>query len=123
MRKGQPNLSKRGINIVESGANHVIIHAPDTQVAASAAEVRPPEQLYNRRTGTTIQPGITFMELRKLLTRHGFEQIKAAGTHKAFQEHASGALVILPDYQESDEIRPFHLASVTKLLVEQGFIK
>lgn len=123
MRKGQPNLSKRGVNIVESGASHVVSHTPDTQVAASAAEVRPPEQLYNHRTCTNLQPGITFLELRKLLARHGFEQIKAAGTHKAFQEHASGALVILPDYQETDEIRPFHLASVTKLLVEHGFIK
>jgi len=86
-------------------------------------QVQSPVQLHKHQTRTNLQPGNTYGELRKFLARHGFEQVRAAGTHKAFQEHESGALVILPDYQESDEIRPFHLASVTKLLVEHGFMK
>lgn len=123
MRKGQSNLPKRGVNIVEGGANHVVTHAPDQQLAASAAEVRPPDQLYNHRSRMNLQPGVTFGELCQLLARHGFEQIPATGTHRAFKESRSGALVILPAYQDREELRPFHLASVRKLLVEHGFVK
>ncbi|HWI61758.1 MAG TPA: hypothetical protein VNT75_07975 [Symbiobacteriaceae bacterium] len=109
MREPEGRSPRRGAKVIGDPGTHVIIHSLEGKLPKA-----------RRRSAGTIHEGMTFKDLRHFLTRHGFEPIQSEGAHKAFREAASGAMVVLPDYKDTDEIRPFHLASVRKLLAETG---
>ncbi|HEY3364718.1 MAG TPA: hypothetical protein VGK74_06700 [Symbiobacteriaceae bacterium] len=130
MRKAVKRLQERGAKMIQDSGNPVIIHLADEKASA----VKEPAKTYGKSTRnvryygriarrrSTIHQGITFKELSHFLVQHGFEQVRTAGLHKVYREKSSDAMVVLPAYKDSDEIRPFHLATVRKLLVERGLV-
>jgi hypothetical protein len=65
---------------------------------------------------------ITFANLEKLLFKLGFTAPKTSLPQKIFQHKPSDTLIVLPPYQPQDILRPIHLLSTQKLLVERDLI-
>lgn len=65
---------------------------------------------------------ITFADLEKLLLKLGFTAPKTSLPQKIFQHESSDTLIVLPPYRSQDILRPIHLLSTKKLLVERDLI-
>jgi predicted RNA binding protein YcfA (HicA-like mRNA interferase family) len=65
---------------------------------------------------------ITFTELEELLLKLGFTSFPTAGSHYVFQYPSSGALIVLPGYEEKAYVDAVHLVAVRRILVENGLI-
>ncbi len=65
---------------------------------------------------------IIFNELEKFLLKLGFTTLPTAGSHKVFQYPSSGALIILPAYEQQAYVHPVHLVAVRRILIENGLI-
>lgn len=59
---------------------------------------------------------ITFAQLDQLLKAAGFAAVKTEGTHKLYQDSNSKALLVFPNYQETEQVRPIHLQAVRRAL-------
>ncbi|GBF80786.1 type II toxin-antitoxin system HicA family toxin [Aphanothece sacrum] len=62
-------------------------------------------------------PKIRYRELEKVILSLNFISLSTEGTQKVF-EHPSGALIILPDYSENQEVSPTHIAAIARILDE-----
>jgi len=65
---------------------------------------------------------IIFSKLEKYLLKLGFTTLPTAGSHKVFQYPSSGALVILPAYEQQVYVHAVHLVAVRRILIENGLI-
>jgi hypothetical protein len=65
---------------------------------------------------------ITYGELDSLLGRLGFVPVSTSGPQKVFENPAFDALVVLPPAGADESVRPHHLVSVRKLVVEKGIV-
>jgi hypothetical protein len=65
---------------------------------------------------------ITFADLEKLLLKLNFVARSTSGTHKVFEYLPLGTVLVFPPYQPQETVRPIHLISVRKTLVENGLI-
>lgn len=63
---------------------------------------------------------ITYGELDALLGRIGFRPVKTAGPQKVFENPSFDALIVLPPVNAHECVRPHHLASVRRLVIEKG---
>ncbi|UBF24532.1 type II toxin-antitoxin system HicA family toxin [Kovacikia minuta CCNUW1] len=65
---------------------------------------------------------ITFADIEKLFLKLGFAPSNTAGTQQVFRHSALGTLIVLPDYDHQESIRPIHLTTIRKILVENGLM-
>jgi hypothetical protein len=63
--------------------------------------------------------GVTYAELEEALRGLGFTQ-RAAPTYQVFEHSASGAVIVLPDLGQDEQVRPHHLAAVRETLKWNG---
>jgi hypothetical protein len=62
-------------------------------------------------------PNIRYSKLEELILSLNFISLSTEGNQKVF-EHPSGALIILPDYSENQEVSPTHIAAIGHILDE-----
>ncbi|BAZ00645.1 hypothetical protein NIES37_46400 [Tolypothrix tenuis PCC 7101] len=65
---------------------------------------------------------IQFNELEKLLLNIGFAKVPTTGNQQVYQSSPSGALIILPAYEQQDYVQSVHLVAVRRVLLENGLI-
>jgi predicted RNA binding protein YcfA (HicA-like mRNA interferase family) len=65
---------------------------------------------------------ITFADLEKLLSKLGFSRCQTGGSQQVFQYPPLGTLIVLPNYEEQETIRPIHLVAVQRTLIENDLI-
>ncbi|WP_071881421.1 hypothetical protein [Gloeothece verrucosa] len=58
---------------------------------------------------------ILYLDLKNLLLKLGFFSETITGNHQLFQ-HPSGALIVLPSYQDKDYVYLIHLAAIHHIL-------
>ena len=65
---------------------------------------------------------LTYADLDALLRQLGFAPVSTAGTQKVFENPSVNAIIILPPYAPNEPVRPHHLVTVRKTVVENGLI-
>jgi len=63
---------------------------------------------------------LNYGELEAMLRQLGFQSIASSGPQKVFQNATFGALIVLPPSGAAEPVRPHHLATVRKLVIEKG---
>lgn len=63
---------------------------------------------------------LNYGELEAVLRQLGFESVRSTGPQNVFQNAAFDALIVLPPFSAAERVRPHHLTSVRKLVVEKG---
>lgn len=85
--------------------------------------VRDPSSLYSTepKRKIVLATGILFEDLEALLFQHGFHKLsEGTGTHLVYQEDSTDTTVVLPKYQPTESVRPLHVNTLKKLLIEKG---
>jgi hypothetical protein len=65
---------------------------------------------------------LTYADLDALLRQWGFAPVSTAGTQRVFENASLNAIIILPPYATNEPVRPHHLVTVRKTVVENGII-
>lgn len=65
---------------------------------------------------------VRFTDLEQLLLKIGFAKVPTTGTQQVYQSSSSGALIILPAYEQQAYVQPVHLVAVHRVLLENGLI-
>ena len=69
-----------------------------------------------------MHDALSYADLDALLSGLGFHPVSTTGPQKVFENPAYGALVILPPYAANEPVRPHHLVTVRKTVIEKGII-
>jgi len=67
-----------------------------------------------------MNSALTYGELAALLNQLGFQSISSSGPQQVFQNPTFDALIALPPSSPTEPVRPHHLATIRKLVVERG---
>ncbi|OUL19572.1 hypothetical protein BV378_32665 [Nostoc sp. RF31YmG] len=65
---------------------------------------------------------IQFTDLEQLFLKIGFTKVPIARSQQIYQSSSSGALIILPAYEQQEYIQSVHLVAVRRVLLENGLI-
>ena len=65
---------------------------------------------------------IKFTELEQLLLSIGFAIAPTTGSQKVYQHPSSGALVVLPGYEQQAYVQTVHFVTVRRILSENGLM-
>jgi hypothetical protein len=63
---------------------------------------------------------LTYGELQALLRQLGFQTVRSSGPQKVFRNSTVDALIVLPPFSAAEPVRPHHLATVRKLVIDKG---
>ncbi|OUL35886.1 hypothetical protein BV372_09180 [Nostoc sp. T09] len=65
---------------------------------------------------------IQFTDLEQLLLKIGFTKVPTTGSQQVYQSSSSGALIVLPAYEQQAYVQPVHLVAVRRVLIENDLI-
>jgi predicted RNA binding protein YcfA (HicA-like mRNA interferase family) len=67
-----------------------------------------------------MNDALNYGELEAMLRQLGFQSVRSAGPQKVFENATFDALIVLPPSSAAEPVRPHHLATVRKLVIEKG---
>lgn len=67
-----------------------------------------------------MNSALNYGELEAMLRHLGFRSVQSSGSQKVFQNATFDALIVLPPLSAAEPVRPHHLATVRKLVIETG---
>ncbi len=62
-------------------------------------------------------PNINYSDLKQLILSLNFKPLSTQGNQKIF-EHSSGALIILPNYSDKEQVSLTHITTIGRILDE-----
>jgi predicted RNA binding protein YcfA (HicA-like mRNA interferase family) len=63
---------------------------------------------------------LKYDELEAVLGQLGFQSVQSSGPQRVFQNSTFDAVIVLPPLNAAERVRPHHLATVRKLVIERG---
>jgi predicted RNA binding protein YcfA (HicA-like mRNA interferase family) len=66
---------------------------------------------------------VNYEELEAVLRQLGFQSVRSSGPQKVFENAAFDAVIVLPPSSAAEPVRPHHLTTVRKLVVEKGIVE